>query len=56
MGGPSRARLGLLRMKTGDFAGALEFLDAAISMDPDDITSRRRVCVCVCVCVHARRV
>ena len=41
MGGPSRARLGLLHARAGDFEGALALFDGAVALDPDDITSRR---------------
>jgi len=41
MGGPCRARLGLMAAKTANLAAALELFDSACEIDPDDITSRR---------------
>jgi tetratricopeptide (TPR) repeat protein len=41
MGGPCRARLGLMHARAGDMQAALELFDSALALDPDDITSRR---------------
>jgi len=45
MGGPCRARLGLIHARAGDFEGALALFDDALKLDPDDITSRRNAVV-----------
>ena len=47
MGGPCRARLGLMHARAGDYDGALALFDDAVKFDPDDITSRRNGSVVV---------